>query len=234
MDAGNMNDKKVLIIDDDIDLLHLVGLLFKKVGSHIFTARDGLEGISKLFIHHPDLILLDVMMPGTNGFKVCERIRQVSATPIIMLTALNHEKEMLHGLETGADDFLSKPFNPEVLLARARAVLRRTEHLMSEPDNFNYNDGTLSIDVDSRSVLIRGRSIELTPVEFRLLVFLARNAGKVLTYDHILANVWGGEYQGNIEYVHVYISHLRNKIEENTKHSGSIRTIHGVGYIFEK
>jgi DNA-binding response OmpR family regulator len=233
MDAGKMNDKKVLIIDDDVDLLHLVGLLFRKVGSHIFTARDGLEGISKLFIHRPDLIILDVMIPGTNGFEICERIRQVSATPIILLTALNHEDEMLHGLEIGADDFLSKPFNPEILLARARAVLRRGEHLKSGGDDFHYNNGYLSIDVESRSVLIKGKTIKLTPVEFRLLVFLARNAGKVLTHDHILANVWGNEYQGSIDYVHVYISHLRTKIEENTKHSRFIRTVHGIGYLFE-
>jgi two-component system, OmpR family, alkaline phosphatase synthesis response regulator PhoP len=228
-----MNDKKVLIIDDDTDLLHLVGLIFKKVGSQIFTARDGLEGVTKLFTHHPDLIILDVMMPGMNGFEVCERIRQVLDTPIIMLTALNHEQETLRGLEAGADDFLSKPFNPEILLARAKSVLRRSESKKSQSDTFNYNNGHLSIDVERHDVLLKGKRINLTPVEFRLLVYLARNIGKVLTYNQILNNVWGNEYQGNMDMVHVYISHLRNKIEKDAKHPDCIRTIHGLGYVFE-
>ena len=125
--SGIMIDKKVLLIDDDADLLQLAGLIFKKAGAQIFTARDGLEGMSKLFGHQPNLIVLDVMMPGINGFEVCGRIRQISAAPIIMLTALNHEQEMLRGLEAGADDFLSKPFNADILLARAKTVLRRSE-----------------------------------------------------------------------------------------------------------
>ena len=228
-----MNDKKVLIIDDDTDLLHLVGLIFKKAGAQIYTARDGLEGVTELFIHRPDLIILDVMMPGMNGFEVCERIRQVLDIPIIMLTALNHEQEMLRGLEAGADDFLSKPFNPEILLARAKAVLRRSEPRKSQPDTFNFNNGHLTIDVEKHDVLIKGKRINLTPVEFRLLVYLARNAGKMLTYNHILDNVWGNEYQGSMDMVHVYISHLRNKIEKDTKHPHCIRTIHGIGYVFE-
>ena len=119
-----MIDSKVLLIDDDAELLQLATVIFKKEGAQVITALDGMEGISKLFTHHPDLIILDVMMPGMNGFEVCERIRQVSDTPLIMLTALNHEQEMLRGLEAGADDFLSKPFNADILLARAKTVLR--------------------------------------------------------------------------------------------------------------
>ncbi len=185
-----MNNQKILIIDDDVDLLHLAGLLFKKAGAQVFTARDGLEGMSKLFTHQPDLIVLDVMMPGHDGFEVCKRIRQVSNAPLIMLTALNHEQEMLRGLEAGADDFLSKPFNAEILLARAKAVLRRSNHPNSQPTSFEYSDGNLKIDIEKRHVLVRGRNVKLTPVEFRLLVYLARNAGKVLTFEQILANVW--------------------------------------------
>ncbi len=229
-----MIDQKVLLIDDDADLLHLAGLLFKKAGAQVFTARDGLEGISKLFTCNPNLIILDVMMPGTNGFEVCQRIRQVSNAPIIMLTALNHEQEMLRGLEAGADDFLSKPFNAEILLARAKAVLRRSNHPNTQPDSFEFNDGHLNIDIDRRYVLVKGKRIKLTPVEFRLLVYLARNAGKVLTFDQILANVWGTEYKGSIDYVHVYISHLRRKLEEKSRSARYIVTLHGVGYIFEK
>jgi len=225
---------KVLLIDDDADLLQLASMIFKKEGAQIVTARDGLEGVSKLFTHHPDLIILDVMMPGINGFEVCQRIRQVSDTPLIMLTALNHEQEMLRGLDAGADDFLSKPFNADILLARARTVLRRSEHLKSQDDSHNYSNGHLSIDVNRREALIRDKRIKLTPLEFRLLAYLARNAGKVLTFQQILTNVWGNEYQGSIDYVHVYVSHLRRKLEEDTKSPRYILTLHGVGYIFEK
>ena len=225
---------KVLLIDDDVDLLQLASMIFKKEGAQIVTARDGLEGVSKLFTHHPDLIILDVMMPGINGFEVCQRIRQVSDTPLIMLTALNHEQEMLRGLDAGADDFLSKPFNADILLARARTVLRSSEHLKSQDDAMNYNNGHLSIDINRREALIRGKRIKLTPLEFRLLAYLARNAGKVLTFQQILSNVWGNEYQGSIDYVHVYVSHLRRKLEEDTRSPRYILTLHGVGYIFEK
>ena len=186
--------------------------------------------------YSPDLIILDVMMPGMNGFEVCERIRQVSDTPLIMLTALNHEQEMLRGLEAGADDFLSKPFNADILLARAKTVLRRSEHLKapSASDQFNYDNGHLSIDVARRDVLINNKRIKLTPVEFRLLTYLARNAGKVLTFEQILTHVWGNEYRGSMDYLHVYISHLRRKLGEHTKTPRYILTLHGVGYIFEK
>ena len=232
--AEIMIGKKVLIIDDDEGLLQLVGLIFKKAGAQAVTAHDGLDGISKLFIHRPDLIILDVMMPGSNGFDVCQKIRLVSDAPLIMLTALNQEREMLQGLDAGADDFLSKPFNAEILLARAMTVLRRAQRPNGNGASFNYNDGHLSIDIERHEVLLKGRRIKLTPVEFRLLVYLARNAGKLLTFEQIISNVWGNEYKGSVDYVHVYISHLRRKLEENTRSPRYIVTLHGVGYIFEK
>ncbi len=228
---------KVLIIDDDEGLLQLVSLIFKKDGAQVITANDSLDGLSKFFLHYPDLIILDVMMPGNTGYDVCQRIRQVSDAPVIMLTALNQEQEMLRGLAAGADDFLSKPFNPEILLARARTVLRRTQHLNGHSGNkpsFTYNDGYLSIDIERHEVLIHRKRVKLTPVEFRLLVYLARNGGKLLTFEKILTNVWGNEYLGSMEHVHVYISHLRRKIEEDTKNPRYILTVHGMGYIFEK
>jgi len=260
-------DQKVLIIDDDTDLLQLASLIFKKAGAQVITAHDGLDGLSKYFMHHPNLIILDVMMPGSNGFDVCQRIRQVSDDPLIMLTALNQEQDMLQGLAAGADDFMSKPFNPEILLARAQTVLRRSQrsndhngsnghngyngHNGSNGHNgyngqnghnghngssgsFSYNDGYLSIDIEKHEVLIHGKRIKLTPVEFRLLVYLARNAGKLLTFEKILVNVWGNEYRGSMEHVHVYISHLRKKVEEDARNPRYIMTIHGMGYIFEK
>lgn len=232
-----MVDQKVLIIDDDADLLQLASLIFKKAGYQVITANDGLDGISKFFTHHPSLIILDVMMPGNNGFDICQRIRQVSDEPLIMLTALNQEQDMLQGLAAGADDFLSKPFNPEILLARAKTLLRRAQPAPGSKGNagsFSYNDGYLSIDIERHEVMIHEKRIKLTPIEFRLLVYLARNGGKLLTFEKILANVWGNQYQGSLEHVHVYISHLRRKIEEDPKIPRYIMTIHGMGYIFEK
>jgi two-component system, OmpR family, alkaline phosphatase synthesis response regulator PhoP len=229
-----MFDQKVLIIDDDVDLLQLASLIFKKEGYQVITANDGLDGISKFFTYHPDLVILDVMMPGSNGFDVCQRIRQVSDDPLIMLTALNQEQDMIRGLASGADDFLSKPFNPEVLLARAKAILRRTQRSNGKTASFSYHDGYLSVDIERHEALIDGKRIKLTPIEFRLLAYLARNAGKLLTFEKILANVWGNGYQGSLDHVHVYVSHLRRKIEKNPKVPRYIRTVHGTGYIFEK
>lgn len=232
-----MYNQKILIIDDDFELLQLAGLIFKKAGYQVITAHDGLDGLSKLFMDHPNLIVLDVMMPGNNGFDLCHRIRKVSDKPLIMLTALNQERDMLLGLAAGADDFLSKPFNPEILLARARTLLRRTqlfEGASRSEENIVYNDGYLSIDVERHEVLIHDKRIKLTPVEFRLLVYLARNGGKLLTFEKILKNVWGNMYEGSIEHIHVYISHLRKKIEEDPKDPHYIITVHRMGYIFEK
>jgi DNA-binding response OmpR family regulator len=246
-------DQTVLIIDDDADLLQLASLLFKKAGAQVITANDGLDGISKFFTHHPDLVILDVVMPGNSGFDICQRIRQVSEAPLIFLTALDKEQEMLQGLAAGADDFLTKPFNPEILLARARAVLRRAQRSAGNDSgnghkgtngkngssgvsssSFSYNDGYMSIDIERHEVLIHGKRVKLTPIEFRLLVYLARNAGKLLTFEKILVNVWGSDYLGTMEHVHVYISNLRRKVEEDAKNPRYIVTVYGMGYLFEK
>ena len=232
----------MLIIDDDVDLIQLASLLFKKAGYQVLIASDALDGISKFFTHHPDLVILDVMLPGSNGFDICQRIRQVSEEPLIMLTALNQEQDMLKGFAAGADDFLTKPFNPEILLARARTVLRRTYRSNGhnggnghheDAVSFSYNDGYLSIDIERHEVIIDGKRTKLTPVEFRLLVYLARNSGKLLTFEKILSNVWGNGYLGSMEHVHVYISHLRRKLEDDPRHPSYIQTIHGIGYIFD-
>jgi len=229
-----MFGKKILLIDDDVDFLKLTSLIFKESGALAITARDGLEGMGKLFTQRPDLIILDVMMPGIDGFQICQRIRQYSNTPLIMLTALDHDEHMLKGLEAGADDFLSKPINREVLLARAKAVIRRSQQNNDYQEVFNYSDGRLEIDIEKHRVLIGGKQIKLTPVEFRLLAYLVSSAGRVLSFEQILDNVWGREYKGNDDYVHVYISHLRSKIEQDPKNPRYILSIHGVGYIFEK
>ena len=228
-----MIGKTILLIDDDTDFLRLASQIFQKEGAQVETAVFEMDGIRKLITHHPDLVILDVMFPDANGFDICRRIRQISDVPIIILTALNTELEMLQGLDAGADDFLSKPFNANMLLARSRAVLRRNGHQNGKPSTFKYNDGYLFIDAENHSVLVKGARIKLSRVEFRLLTYLAHNAGKVLTSNQILSAVWGDEYRGNMEYVHIYISRLRRKLEENTKSPRYFLTIHGVGYVFE-
>lgn len=229
-----MKDTLILIIDDDSGSLYLTGHLFKKEGTQVLTARDGLEGISKVFSHQPDLIILDVTLPGIDGFEVCRRIRQISDTPVIILTARNDEQEMLKGLEAGADDFLSKPFSPAILLARATAILRRSEGSRSSAETLNFYDEYLSIDFEKHAVAVKGKALKITSTEFRLLTYLVRNAGKALTSEQILSNVWGDRYLDSPEYVHVYVSQLRNKIEENPRQPRYILTVHGIGYVFER
>jgi len=230
-----MLGKKVLIIDDDKDTLKLISLLFMNAGAQAITARDGLDGISKLHSHQPDLIVLDAMMPGVSGFDVCKQIRKISGIPVIMLTALGQESNVINGLDAGADDYLQKPYNPEILLARARSVMRRSELANnSHAPAIEYDDGHLKIDFEKHQVFIDGKHIKLTPLEFRLLVFLHENAGRVLSFAHILKNVWGTEYQGSDDYVHIYISHLRGKIEQDSKKPHYITSVRGVGYLFEK
>jgi DNA-binding response OmpR family regulator len=224
----------VLLIDDDSDLLQLSSLIFRRAGAEVITARDGAEGIGKLLIHRPSLILLDLLMPGISGFEVCQKIRQVSDAPLVVLTALDHEQNLIQALEAGADDFLPKPFNAPILLARVKALLRRSRPQSVSSAAFRYNDGHLTIDSEKHRILINGKQIKSGPTEFRLLLYLEKNAGKVLTYDQLLANVWGEEYRGHVDIVHVYISALRSKIEEHSKKPRYIQSVHGVGYFFER
>lgn len=226
--------KKVLIIDDDRVFLQITSLIFEKAGAKVITALDGLEGISKLYTHNPDLVILDIMLPGSDGYQVCERIRQFSSTPLIMLTSLNTEEDILKGLNVGADDFVTKTVSSDVLLARAIALLRRSEQPNETQIVSSYNDGYLEIDYERHRILVNKELIKLTPIEFRLLSYLVDQAGRTLTFEEILLNVWGPEYQGNDDYVHVYISHLRNKIEKDPKNPRYFLSLYGVGYLFEK
>lgn len=229
-----MIGKKVLLIDDDNDLLELSSHIFKGAGAQVITAREGSEGIGKLLIHQPDLVVLDILMPGIDGFEVCQKIRQISNAPLIILTALNHEQNMVQALDLGADDFLAKPFTPQILLARANALLRRSRYESRHSPVFKYHDGYLTIDTDRHQLLIDGKPVRSGPTEFRLLVYLERNAGKVLTYEQLLTNVWGEQYRGNVDVVHVYISILRSKIEKDPKNPFYVQSVHGVGYVFER
>ena len=230
-----MIEKKVLIIDDDADVRRINEKVFGSLGAVVTVATNGSEGIRCFFLEKPDLVITDIMMPEMDGFEVCRRIRQVSSVPIMMLTALNSEEEIIGGLDSGADDFISKPFSPDILVARAKALLRRFEMPKDLTVRHNYySDGYLTIDLEKRNILVRGDSIKLTRTEYNLLAYLFQNSGWVRTFDQILENVWGAEYQGSLDYVHVYISNLRKKIEIDPRHPAYLESEHGVGYRFNK
>jgi two-component system KDP operon response regulator KdpE len=230
----DLRGKTILIIDDEPELLTLAELSFSRTSARILTASDGDEGLRLFYIHQPDVVILDLMMPNVDGWAVCRSIRQLSDTPIILLTALSADKVVVDGLDCGADEFISKPVSPTVLLARTRAVLRRTDLPPPAKKPTTYHDGYLTIDLDSRRVLVREKSIKLSPIEYRLFSLLFKNAGRVLSCEQILRNVWGEEYSGNIDYVHVYMRHLRKKLEDDPAQPVYLLTEYGIGYRFEK
>ncbi len=222
---------KVLLIDDNrIDRKIAVDALTHG-GFTVEQASDGRSGLRHLHEDRPDIIVLDVMMPDMDGWKVCERIREVCDTPIIMLTSLNREEDMIRGLDLGADDFVSKPVSPTHLMARIRAVLRRSGGASIEGE-FTYDDGGLSIDAARHLVQLRGQTVTLTPTEFRLLLTLARSPNRVHTYSELLSGIWGQEYVDDIDFLRVYVWRLRKKLEPDGEPARRITNERGFGYRF--
>lgn len=229
-----MKGKNILIVDDDPDVRRITEQVFRDAGARINTAANGAEGLRLFFIEKPDLVVLDVMMPEIDGFEVCHRMRQVSSVPIILLTALNTDEEIVRGLESGADDFITKPFASAVLMAHARSIFRRLDLPQDTKPRLFYSDDYLTVDLEKRFVAVRSEPISLSRTEYNLLAYLVQNAGWVRTFEQILENVWGPEYQDSLQYIHVYISHLRGKIEEDPKNPLYIESEYGVGYRFKK
>ena len=229
-----MKGKKILVIDDDIDMCQILDITFTMEGALVFTANSGREGLRKFYEERPHLVLLDIHMPEMNGWETCSQIRLLSDVPIIMLTRLNSAEEIVRGLDVGADDFISKPFDNSILLARSRAVLRRLVKTAVPSSKAPYADGYLTIDLERGEVLVQSKPVKLTATEYQLLTYLLKNAGHTLSYEQILENVWGWEYRESIDYVHVYISHLRRKLEKDAKNPLYFITLHGTGYRFEK
>ncbi|UCC62800.1 MAG: response regulator transcription factor [Anaerolineae bacterium] len=232
-EMSNLRGKRILIVDDDPELLWIVGLAFSQAGAQVFTAADGQEGLRQFYAHQPHLVILDIMMPLLDGWQVCRRIRDVSDVPIIMLTIRAEDSSIIRGLDYGADDYVPKPFSVKVLLARARAVLRRAAPSSDRVRPTVYDNGYLAVDLDKRQVLVRGRPVELSAIEYRLLACLVQNAGRTLTFSQILEHVWGWEYRNHLEYVHVYIWHLRQKLERDPKQPEYLLNDRGVGYQFK-
>ena len=229
--------KRVLVVDDELALLRLVDQVLTEKGYEVLTVRNGQEALRVLFDQKPDVVLLDVVMPGMDGWQTCSRIRDVSDVPIIMITGKRcSEDDIVRGLDYGADEYLVKPIGNRELVARVRAALRRAElpSLEDKRKKVSYGDEYLTIDVAERKVTVNGERVKLTPREFRLLALLVENAGRVLTHQQVLEKVWGWEYIDDVDYVRIYIAHLRRKLEPEPSLPRYIITEPGVGYYFRK
>ncbi len=225
----------ILTADDDPQLLRLVARNLQLEGYDVLTASDGKLALEQVETHAPDLVLLDVMMPKMDGFTVCHRVREFSAVPIIIITARGQDQDKVRGLDLGADDYLTKPFSVEELLARVRAVLRRAQFISNEQSHAlrtTTTIGELTIDFAQHLVTMRGKEVVLTPTEYRILSYLAQNAGRVVTQDLLLEHVWGSEYVGEGHMLQVNINRLRRKIEPDSTHPRYIMTKVGIGYLF--
>ncbi len=229
--------KKILIVDDEPAQLRLIEQVLTNKGYEVYKAGSGPDALRMIFERKPDLVLLDVVMPGVDGWQTCTRIREVSDIPIIMLTGKrNTEEDIVRGLEYGADEYLTKPLGNKELVARVRAALRRAERpsYPVEKKKALFSNNYLTVDVAERKVMVNGVRLKLTPREFRLLALLVENADRILSHQQVLESVWGWEYIDDVDYVRIYISHLRQKIEPNPSQPKYILTEPGVGYYFQK
>jgi two-component system, OmpR family, KDP operon response regulator KdpE len=218
-----LRDRLVLVVDDEQRIVRFVRLHFEAKGARVIQAHDGRAAVELVREQLPDLVVLDVQMPGMDGFETLRRIREVSDVPVIMLTVQADEPDRIRGLDLGADDYMGKPFGPGELVSRAQAP--------GDQRIVRVDDG-LQIDFGARQVIARGRRIRLRPTEWRLLYHLVQNAGWVLSHDQILAKVWGPEYIGQDNYVRLYVTYLRQKIEPDPGRPRYIHTERGMGYRF--
>jgi len=230
-----MDRKKILIVDDDPVFVRLVEKALTCKGYEVLEAGGGQEGLRVMFSQRPDIVLLDVAIPGMDGWQTCKRIRDVCDIPVIMLAGqYKAEQDIVRGLEYGADDYVIKPVGNKELVARVQAILRRTGSSSYRASKTTYSDNLLTVDVVERRVTIGGERVRLTPTEFRLFAFLVENAGRVLTHKQLLEKVWGWEYIDDIDHVRIYIWHLRRKVEPAPARPRYIMTEPGVGYYFQK
>ncbi len=227
-----MTKKNILVVDDERTLVKALKFTLEKEGFRVEEAFDGEEALQKVLAEPPDIIVLDLMLPGVDGFEVCRRIRKKMELPIIMLTARDDDIDKILGLELGADDYLTKPFNPRELVARIKAILRRTG--VEEELRKYIQVGALQIDLLRHKVRLNRREVELTAKEFALLGFLAANAGRVYSRDQLLERVWGENYPGDARTVDVHIRRLREKLEKDPGNPELIITVWGTGYKFRE
>lgn len=225
---------RILIVEDDENMARVLQLNLRDSGYEILVAYDGLSGLETFREQQPDLVMLDVVLPDMNGHEVCSRIRDESHIPVLMMsaTAVN-EDDIAYGLEIGADEYMLKPLGEIELGARLKALLRRAQRYGQQDDAImRYEDDYLKVDLAARRILVNNHSIRLTPTEFKLLAVFIQNQGEVLTFQYLLEQVWGPEYQTENHYPRIYVSHLRRKLEPNYQKPTYIHNEYGVGYRF--
>ncbi len=228
----NQDAKMVLVVDDEPRMINFIRMNLEIERFQVISAKDGLEAVRKTREMLPDCVLLDVMMPEMDGFETLRSIREESTVPVIMLTARNDEEDKVKGLSLGADDYITKPFSPRELVSRVKAVIRRSELPSQVEKSLVKVDEHLSIDFNRREVIIDNEPVKLRPTEWRLLYHLVQNAGWVVPHETLLSKVWGWEYQDETQYLRLYITYLRQKIEKDLANPHYILTERGVGYRF--
>ncbi|WP_226656377.1 response regulator transcription factor [Pseudalkalibacillus hwajinpoensis] len=233
--------QKILVVDDEMSIVTLLQFNLEQAGYEVVTAEDGAEALEVVEAEKPNCIILDLMLPEMDGLEVCKELRQRHIhTPVLMLTAKDDEFDKVLGLELGADDYMTKPFSPREVVARVKAILRRVKQLEESKvateteESEKIQVGELEVYPNNYESFFRGEMMEVTPKEFELLVYLVRHKGRVLTREQLLSAVWNYDFVGDTRIVDVHVSHLREKIEENTRKPEYIKTIRGLGYKLEE
>lgn len=226
-----MPGDRILVVDDEPRYLRLIRYNLESVGYRVTGVASGEEALESVALEPPHLLILDLRLPGTDGFHVCEQIREFSTVPIIMLTALGEEQDKVRGLQMGADDYVTKPFSAKELLARVEAVLRRSRLSDMSTTQPSFSCPGLTVDFLARRVVVRDKEVQLSPTEYRLLHCLAANAGRVMTQEELLEAVWGSHYRGQYEGLRMYVLRLRKKIEEDPRDPRYVITRPGIGYM---
>lgn len=220
--------KRILVVDDEPSIVELIRVNLEDAGYEVDEAADGLAALDRLNQKPFDLIVLDLMLPGVDGFEVCRRVRRSSSVPIIMLTAKADEIDRVLGLEMGADDYITKPFSPREFLARVKAVFRRIPEQQISEKAIHY--GRMVLNLERRSADVDGNRLQLTPKEFDLLHILVRHPGRIFERDYLLEQLWEYDYMGGTRTVDVHIRRLRQKLDEHPEYAQAIETVHGIGY----
>jgi two-component system KDP operon response regulator KdpE len=231
--VSGFSGKTVLVVDDESRMVEFITMNLELEGFRVVRAANGSEALEKASKEHPDLVLLDIMMPEMDGFETLQALRETSSVPVIFLTAKSEEVDRIKGLDLGADDYITKPFSPRELVSRIRAVLRRTEPAAVTSSEIVVDD-ELRVNFNQRKVIVRGQEVRLRPTEYRLLYQLVTNAGRLLTHEVLLSRVWGAEYRDEDQYVRLYITYLRQKIEKDPKNPKYILSERGLGYRFKE
>jgi DNA-binding response OmpR family regulator len=229
-----MKQFRVLIVDDEPRILKFLELKLKASGYGVLTANSGFEALEQVEAQAPDLVVLDVLMPKKDGFETLKELRAFSSVPVIILSAKEADTDKVRGLKLGADDYLAKPFSPDELVARIEAVRRRLESAQDRKVVEFITLGHMSIDLKKHTVVVNGKEIQLTRIEWLLLSELARNAGKLMLYDELLTRIWGPEYRDDVQILRTWVSRLRHKIEQEPDQPAIIHTIPKTGYIIDQ